>query len=302
MFGYITPLKPELKIKDFAKFRSYYCGLCFHLKNNAGNIPRIALNYDMTFLAVLLDSISLKEPNVEIKRCFMHPLEKKPVIINNEALLFSSYINIALYYYKIKDDIIDDKNLKSIVLEKILKPYFKKISSISKINNLIESNLKNLSDFEKNKNFNYIDEISHPFSDIVGNILKYYPYELVDDNEYLRNNLYNFGYTLGKWIYLVDALDDLKDDIKNKKFNPINYLYNKENKSFDELLPLIKDRLEFSILNCSYNCNEILKTLPLKRNEDILKNILELGMMDKYLKISSNTCNNKKECNKNESI
>lgn len=298
MFGYITPLKPELKIKDFAKFRSYYCGLCFHLKSNAGNIPRIALNYDMTFLAVLLDSISLTEPTVEIKRCFMHPLEKKPVIINNEALSFSASINIALYYYKIKDDIYDDKDLKSMLLEKILKPYFKKASSITKINNLIESNLKDLSNFEKNKNFNFIDEIAHPFSDIVGIILKECPFKLVNDSEELRNNLYNFGYTLGKWIYLIDAFDDLEDDIKNKKFNPINHLYNKENYSFNELLPLIKERLEFSILNCSYNCNEILKLLPLKRNEDILKNILELGMMDKYLKISNNTCENKKECNK----
>ena len=302
MFGYITPLKPELKIKDFAKFRSYYCGLCFHLKSNAGNIPRIALNYDMTFLAVLLDSISLTEPTVEIKRCFMHPLEKKPVIINNEALSFSASINIALYYYKIKDDIYDDKDFKSILLEKILKPYFKKASSITKINNLIESNLKDLSNLEKNKNFNFIDEIAHPFSDIVGIILKECPFKLVNDSEELRNNLYNFGYTLGKWIYLIDAFDDLEDDIKKQKFNPINHLYNKENYSFNELLPLIKERLEFSILNCSYNCNEILKLLPLKRNEDILKNILELGMMDKYLKISNKTCENKKECNKNESI
>ncbi|WP_322392425.1 DUF5685 family protein, partial [Clostridium perfringens] len=54
MFGYVTPLKAELKVKDFTKFRSYYCGLCFELKNNAGNIPRMVLNYDMTFLAILI--------------------------------------------------------------------------------------------------------------------------------------------------------------------------------------------------------------------------------------------------------
>ncbi|MDU4739726.1 DUF5685 family protein, partial [Clostridium sp.] len=58
MFGYVTPLKAELKVKDFTKFRSYYCGLCFQLKNSAGNIPRMVLNYDMTFLAILLDSLS----------------------------------------------------------------------------------------------------------------------------------------------------------------------------------------------------------------------------------------------------
>ena len=298
MFGYITPLKPELKIKDFTKFRSYYCGLCFHLKNNAGNIPRAVLNYDMTFLAVLLDSISLKEPEAQIKRCFIHPFEKKPVIMNNEALTYSAAININLYYYKIKDDIEDDNDIKSKFFEIILNPYQKKVSSsIKNINEVIESSLKDLSILEKTKNFNYIDEIAHPFSHIVGFILKEYPYKLIDDCDDLRNKLYNFGYTLGKWIYLIDAFDDLKDDIEKQKFNPLNYLYNKENKSYNELLPSIKERLEFNILNCSYNCNEILKILPLKRNEDILKNVLELGMMDKYLGILNNTSEKKRSGN-----
>lgn len=106
--------------------------------------------------------------------------------------------------------------------------------------------------------------------------------------------MYSLGYTLGKWIYLIDAFDDLKKDMKDNKFNPINYLFNSENKSYDELLPLIKDRLEFTILNCSYNCKEILEKLPLKRNEDILKNVLELGMMDKYLGILNNTREDKR--------
>ncbi|MBD7915439.1 hypothetical protein H9660_09800, partial [Clostridium sp. Sa3CUN1] len=66
------------------------------------------------------------------------------------------------------------------------------------------------------------------------------------------------------------------------------------NKSYEKLLILIKDRLEFNILNCSYNCKEILSILPLKRNEDILKNILELGMMDKYLSILNNTREDKR--------
>ncbi|MGG7212441.1 DUF5685 family protein [Clostridium nigeriense] len=295
MFGYVTPLKAELKVKDFAKFRSYYCGLCLHLKSGAGNIPRMVLNYDMTFLAVLLDSLSIKEPNFELKRCIVHPKDKKPVIMNNDALQYAAAMNLTLYYHKIKDDIEDDNDIKSKVLEKILYPYQKKINkSIDAINNTIKSNLKDLRNFENNKNFSSIDEICHPFSDIVGNILKNYPKKLINDGDELRNNLYSLGYTLGKWIYLIDAFDDLKKDMKDTKFNPINYLFNSENKSYDELLPLIKDRLEFTILNCSYNCKEILEKLPLKRNEDILKNVLELGMMDKYLGILNNTREDKR--------
>lgn len=295
MFGYVTPLKAELKVKDFTRFRSYYCGLCLHIKKNAGNIPRMVLNYDMTFLGVLLDSLSIKEPDFELKRCIVHPKDKKTVVMNNSALQYSAAMNLSLYYHKIKDDIEDDNDIKSKVLEKVLYPYQKKINkSIDNINNIIKDNLKDLREFENNKNFSSIDEICHPFSDIVGNILKLYPNELINDNEELRNYLYSLGYTLGKWIYLIDAFDDLKKDMENKKFNPINFLYNNDNKSYEELLPLIKERIEFTILNCSYNCKDILEKLPLKRNEEILKNILELGLMDRYLGIVNNTREDKR--------
>lgn len=296
MFGYVTPLKAELKVKDFTKFRSYYCGLCMHIKSSAGNLPRMVLNYDMTFLAVLLDSLSTKEPTVEIKRCIVHPIEKKPIIMNNDALQYAAAINLTLYYYKVKDDVEDDNNLKSKILEKILLPYEKKVNvNIEDIRTIIEENLKELSTLERNKDFSSIDEIAHPFSHIVGSILKSYPQTLVENTVEIRDDLYNLGYTLGKWIYLVDAFDDLKEDMDKNKFNPINFLFNKDNLPYKELLPLFKDRLEFTILNCSFNCKQILDRLPIKRNEDILRNVLELGMMDKYLGITKKTSEDKKE-------
>ena len=92
----------------------------------------------------------------------------------------------------------------------------------------------------------------------------------------------------------MDALDDLEEDIKDNKFNPINFLYNKDNLPYKELLENIKERLEFSIFNCAYTCKEILEILPLTRNKEILENIINLGMMDKYMNIT-NKCNCKKE-------
>lgn len=286
MFGYIVPLRDELKVKDFIKFRSYYCGLCFQLKNNLGSIPRFLLNYDMTFLAILLDSLSNTELKFKTKRCIAHPFEKKSIIIENNALKYASSINLTLYYHKIKDDVYDNDDIQSKLLEKILYQYQKKLdNSISPINNIIKNNLEELTNFENNKNFTLIDEICHPFSDIVGNILKLYPYELTNDNLILRNNLYALGYSLGKWIYLIDALDDLKDDMTFKKFNPLNFLFNKEMKSYDEIIDTIKPKIEFIILNCLYTCKDILSKLTIYKNHDILKNILELGMTDKYIGI-----------------
>lgn len=298
MFGYVTPLKPELKIIEYEMFRGYYCGVCMHIKDNFGNIPRLALNYDMAFLGLLLDALHNEEPNIEFKKCMAHPLKNKPMIINNKALEYTAAMNVSLVYYKLIDDVNDDKSLKSKFESAALAPYKRKFNrNVTMINDIIEENLNMLSNLEKNKEFSSIDEISHPFSLIVAKILELYPEKVDDDCDELRYELYDLGYALGKWIYLIDALDDLKEDIEKNKFNPINYLYNKDNKSYEELLEEIKPRMEFTILNCGYNCKYALDKLPLKRNKAILENIISLGMMDKYEKIINN-CNCKDKKNK----
>jgi hypothetical protein len=104
-----------------------------------------------------------------------------------------------------------------------------------------------------------------------------------------------------KWVLIIDELADLmltnlKEDIEKNKFNPINYLYNKENKSYEELMGEIKPRIEFTILNCGYSCKNALDKLPLNRNRVILENIISLGMMDKYEKVV-NKCDCKERKN-----
>ena len=276
MFGYVTPLKPELKIREYESFKSYYCGICMHIKDGFGNIPRMSLNYDMTFLGLLLDGLHKEERSFKIQRCIAHPLKKKPMIVNNKALAYAAAMNVSLVYYKLLDD-------------------------VTIINDIIEENLKKLSYLEVEKRFSSIDEIAHPFSEIVGKILNLYPEEFEGDSEEIRGNLYELGYSLGKWIYIIDALDDLKEDMEKNKFNPINYLYNTNNKTYEELMGEIRDRMEFTIFNCGYTCRNALEKLPIKRNKEILENIISLGMMDKYTKIT-NECECNKRSGKNESI
>lgn len=289
MFGYVTPLKSEMKVKDFARFKCYYCGLCCHIKKEFGNIPRMSLNYDMTFLGLLLDALNPEELEVSSHRCALHPTEKKIVVANNKALSYAAAMNISLFYYKLLDDVHDDKNLRSKFFSVVLSPYKRKFGdSIIKINNDINLCLKNLSILEDNKSFTSIDEICDPFSNLVGLILRDYPYKLKDDCLELRNTLYTLGYSVGKWIYLIDALDDLKSDMEKDKFNPINFLYNKDFLEYDKFIDFIKPKIEFTILNCGYSCKENLEKLQLNRNEDILYNIIELGLMDKYITVTKN--------------
>lgn len=286
MFGYVLPLKGELKVKEYNLFRAYYCGLCFSIKKQFGQLPRMVLNYDMSFLALFLDSVTEEDIKAEAKICIAHPGKKKAVILENKAIDYAANMNISLTIFKLIDDVNDDKDIKSRIFSLGLNPYKRKFDNkINLINEIIKENLDKLSKMEKEKNFTSIDEICDPFSIIVGRILELYPEKIINDSRETRYMLYDFGYSLGKWIYLMDALDDLKEDMEKGKFNPINFLYNENNLSFEEFFKVIKDRIEFSIFNCGCTCRDLLRKLPLNKNKEILENIINLGMMDKYTKV-----------------
>jgi len=281
MFGYVTPFKMEMKIKDYEKFKAYYCGLCNSIKSNYGNLPRLTLNYDMTFLAVLLDSLSEDKYNFTEFKCLMHPLKKRLMLNNNAALDYAAFCNTTLAYYKLMDDVQDNKSSKSKVFSMFLKNYLKKSKVEDKVVmeytkekllllNTLEANYKDIS----------LDELSHVFADLTGFIVSFYYKEAT-----FKENLYWLGYNLGKWIYIIDAYDDLEKDMKDNSFNAINSLLNTDNLDLKSFSVLIKPRIDFILVSCAEQCLKYLNTLPLIKNEDILYNILELGLMEKMEKV-----------------
>lgn len=277
MFGYVTPCKPELKIKDYEKFKAYYCGLCLSIKKNYGNLPRLVLNYDMTFLAVLLDSISDKKCEVHLGRCITHPMRKKYFIISNAAVDYAAFCNISLAYYKLLDDVEDEKNKTSKIKSILLKSYFNKFPKNLKDNtDYIKNNLLELSKLEKSDLKLSIDELSHPFADLTGFIISRY-----SDDKNLRNVLYNLGYNLGKWIYIIDAYDDLEKDMKKNKFNALNISMNDDHLPYKEFSSNIKSKVSFILGLCGKSCLDYLNKLPMKTNVAILHNILQYGLLSK---------------------
>lgn len=281
MFGYVTPLKMELKVKDYEKFKAYYCGLCHYIKKNFGNIPRLSLSYDMTFLAILLDS--LQEGNISYDQffCLVHPTKKKLKIINSDALNYTSYLNIILFYYKLIDDVNDDKSLKAKLASIFLNKGSNKFKHhFSNIHNKIVTELDNLNKMEASDCKN-IDEIAHPFAELTGFLLKSYPLSLLNDSLELREKLYTLGYNLGKWIYIIDAVDDLQKDLKDNKYNPINAAMNPNNYEFEKLFETQKERIEFLLLSCSSQCYNSFKELNFVKDSAIVENILLFGIMNK---------------------
>ncbi len=278
MFGYVTPCKMELKIKEYEKIKAYYCGLCKAIKDNFGNLPRLALNYDISFLSIFLDSLE-KEKNQYIKKpCILHPFKKRLFIINNAALYYAAFLNVTLVYYNLLDNIKDDNSIKSQLSAKLLKNYFKKIPSQFKyIQQIIIDGLKKHYSIENNyENINNLDELSHPFGELTGNIIMAY-----NKNASYKEPLYHIGYNLGKWIYIMDAFDDLENDMKKNEFNALNNILNKDNLPYSEFKHKIKDRVDFILVSYSRECAETLKYLPLKKNKGIIYNIFHFGLLEK---------------------
>lgn len=285
MFGYVTPCIMELKVKDYEKFKAYYCGLCKSIKNNIGNVPRFALNYDMTFFAILIDSLNDEEPVYKKENCILHPFKKRLVLKDNKSLKYAAFCNTALMSYKLLDNIYDDKSLKSRFYYMILKNYLKSFPpSVKEKLSCIKSKLSELYKLETSSTVNSIDELSEPFAELTALLISNF------DTVQSKNELYALGYNLGKWIYIIDAWDDLESDMKKNKFNAICTVYNKNNLSFEKLQNLLSKRIDFILTNCGRQCLKSLNDLPLKKNEELLNNILQLGMVEKMDKIFKRSC------------
>ena len=269
MFGYIIVNKPEMKFREFDVYHGQYCGLCRKLKEHYGKFGQITLSYDMVFVLMTLTSLYELETTKSMKRCVTHPLQKHEERVNN-ITDYVAHMNILLTYYKCKDDWNDDRKLKQLVLEKIL--YHKSGFSRNfyrekwkKISHLLDELSK-----EEEKDNQDIDQMSGMFGEMMAEIMLY------QDDEW-KELLSRFGFFLGKFIYLMDAYDDVEKDSKDGSYNPFKELYKQE--GFEEK---VRQYLEL-IMSC---CCRAFEVLPIIDNAEIMRNILYAGVWAKYTRVT----------------
>lgn len=292
MFGYIFPDKPELKVKEYELFKAYYCGLCKAIGGNCGQVARFALNYDSSFLGMLLSSFKSSGETIRFEKCPASPFVKKPVVKQSEVLKYAADMNVLLAYHKLQDDFKDEKSVKSLMLMGIFNSAFRRSSkrNIEK-EKKIRQRLDELAEIEKS-GCRSVDEAAEPFARLTEELFLYEPLCDLEKNKRL---LKWFGYNIGKWIYIIDAYDDVEKDIKNKNYNPIlnQFCYN------NEKVPEFRDRIRENIgFTLTYSLSEVGKAfelLDIKKNKDILENIIYGGMHNKTLQIL-----NKRSCERNE--
>ncbi len=267
MFGYIVVNEDELKIKDHKKYRAYYCGLCSALKDRFKAAGQLTLSYDMTFLVILLSG--LYEPATEelTERCVPHPATKHRVLRNE----FSDYVagmNILLSYYKCKDDWDDEKKVTSLAAMKGLEKAMSLVRSQFPDKSLfIERKLREIRACEKRKETN-LDIPAGLFGEIMAEIFTRFRDEW-------HNDLWQTGFYLGKFIYLLDAFDDMEEDRKTGNYNVFLLREASENQDYNLN---VEEILTMMISEC---CRAF-ERLPIIENLDILRNILYSGLWSKY--------------------
>lgn len=275
LFGYVKPYQPELKVCELELYKSVYCGLCKQIGRLYGQVYRSILSYDMTFLALV--SLSLQEDcgKVERKVCLAHPLHKKPCMRDAQSLSFAANVAMILAYGKVKDHLLDagffGKLKYYLVLPWVKRARRKAAKACPDVDQAVQRMLQEQFLLEQEQTAS-VDRACDPSAKCLAAIAA-----SLSQEEGQRRQLEKIGYMMGRYIYLMDALDDLEEDMTSGGYNP--YL-----RHFDLAHPTKEQQNDMTsyaveVLNLTVaQLAEAYEELELKRFQPILDNIIYLGM------------------------
>lgn len=272
MFGYVKTDKGELKVKEYELYKGLYCSLCRHLGKNYGVFSRLILSYDMTFLVLVRLCERGIAPNFKSGRCPFNPVKRCNYCTNaDEEYDFVCAAAILMFYYKVKDNIEDSRFFKKLFFYLLLPFAFFKRKKAKRLFPELDSIIKNATDKQReteNSNTSSPDKAAHASADALGKIFSL-------GFEENGAKLYRFGYFVGRWVYLIDAADDVESDLKNRSFN---VFVNKFSLSSKDLSKEVQDEIESTLNLSSAQALEALKKTDCKISTNIIENILEGGM------------------------
>ncbi|MBR6513275.1 MAG: hypothetical protein IKT46_00435 [Clostridia bacterium] len=257
MFGYITPMTEELKVRENELYKSIYCGLCSAMGEHICTSNRLTLSYDIVFLALVRACVTGENISVKKKRCMVHPIIPKNRANIPETLKYCASASALLTYYKVLDDINDKPTLKARLKQPSARRFRKK-AGLPSLDRVIATHLAELSSLEKSGGS--LDRNADCFGRVLGEVFSYG----LDCPE-----LRDMGVHIGRWIYIIDAAEDLEKDRKSGEYNPL---------SCYDVLPkeaiAVACTLELEAAYNAFNSIEV-KNTELK---PIINNILTLGM------------------------
>ena len=260
MLGYVSVSKDSLSESELEIYRGYYCGVCKSM-SRYGQFPRLALSYDSVFLALLLGSLKDDTEEITEEHCIIHHIKKNPVVRHSDEIDYAADMLLLLAYYNFLDDKRDEHRARGVLGSTLLKTAYNKLESkYPRVSKEIEKGINELAILEKEKSES-LDLTSNAFGTILRSVFTGY---YRDDNT--NRVLGELGYNLGRWIYIMDALDDFEEDKKNASYNPLIY-----RESGKEAI----DDTVFNYLGRVSACTDL---LDIKKNKGIIDNVILFGL------------------------
>ncbi len=268
MFGYIQPDIPYLYFKDATLYKALYCGLCKSIGRSCGQTARFGLSYDMTFLSALLHNIKNTDVTIEKQRCAANIFTRRPMALDDGITKTVACLNTLLTYYKLTDDILDEH--KGRISRAFFKRGYKKAKALHPdAAEIVKARMAELFELEKAECAS-LDMAADPFGLMIADLSDYCLGESA--TEYTRKLFYG----VGKWVYLIDALDDYDKDVKKKNYNPFVSAYKAPTK--DEMLAKNREEVDFVFKSVFAENEERLKNIKFYFNTDLTDNIILRGM------------------------
>ncbi len=264
MFGYVMANVPELDKQQQKRYNAVYCGVCRQIRSRASNPARLALSYDMAFLALLLMSLYEPEESGGDRACILHPIKTRPWL-DSIYIRYAADMNVALAYYNAMDDYEDDRRISAKWMASVFEKDLPDISArYPRQCRAMHTCISELSRLEK-EGCTVADIPASCFGKLMGELLVY-------EEDMWAPTLRQMGMALGRYIYLADAAVDYHRDQKKGKYNPFCAMGTGEDWTrWEEYLVLAMGR-----------CTEYYERLPLVQDKKILDNILYSGVWVEY--------------------
>lgn len=275
MLGYVRAYKPEMKFKDFEVYKGVYCSLCKVIGKRYGLLARLTLSYDFTFFAMMRMALVPECPGFVQSHCSFNPMKKcMDCSKNSKELEYAADVSMITAYHKLKDNISDGNFFKRFVC-RLMMPYAKRIykkasARVPEEARLAQTLMDKQAEIEKRATVSG-DEAADPSAKLLSGLLVS---GITCENQ---NELERFGYCFGRWVYLIDAVDDCEKDIKSGSFNPLKSKFHSDcfKEYGEELLNLSMGEAARSFEKLKiYRFYPILSNIIYDGSESVMKKVL----------------------------
>lgn len=262
MFGYVRPNLTALSDAGQQRYRAHYCGLCRALGKRHGAAGQLALTFDLTYLTIFLCSLYEPQEQSGQSRCVPHPMKEHSWVASS-VTDYAADMTIALTYHKCLDDWQDDHSLPAKAYAGLLKGRYDAVKAQWPRQCLaIEQALTEQSAIESQQD-DSPDAAPNCFGRLMAALF-------VMQEDFWSAALSRFGYSLGRFVYMLDAVCDYEKDVRSGSYNPV-VLMGREPEDMRETLEMLLG-----------DASAAFESLPLVQDEAILRNILYFGVWQGY--------------------